>query len=111
MPRSSRSCTTSRFARRAGTDWSRWSARSGAGKTTITHLVARLYDVTTAPSGSAAWTSARSTLEALRDAIGVVTQDAHMFHDTIRANLPYARPERDRRRAAGGSCERRRSAT
>jgi ATP-binding cassette, subfamily B, bacterial len=33
------------------------------------------------------------TLESLHDAVGVVTQDAHMFHDTIRANLSYARPE------------------
>ena len=33
------------------------------------------------------------TLESLHDAVGVVTQDAHMFHDTIRANLAYARPE------------------
>ena len=46
-----------------------------------------------APCGSAASTSATLTLESLRDTIGVVTQDAHMFHDTIRANLLYARPD------------------
>ncbi|CAB4875386.1 unannotated protein [freshwater metagenome] len=65
---------------------------SGAGKTTITSLVPRLYDVT---SGSVriAGTDVRDvTLSSLRERIGVVTQDAHMFHDTIRANLLYAKP-------------------
>ena len=42
------------------------------------------------------------TLQSLEDAVGYVTQDAHMFHDTIRANLLYARPERRRRRDLGG---------
>ena len=63
---------------------------SGAGKTTITHLVSRLYDPTAGTSGSAAWTCAGAHPQSLRDAIGVVTQDAHLFHDTIRANLLYA---------------------
>ncbi|WP_310965023.1 ABC transporter ATP-binding protein [Nocardioides terrisoli] len=70
---------------------------SGAGKTTITHLVARLYDVT---SGSVrVGTSAEVshdvrdvTLQSLENVVGYVTQDAHMFHDTIRENLRYARP-------------------
>jgi ATP-binding cassette, subfamily B, bacterial len=66
---------------------------SGAGKTTISQLVTRMYDVT----GGAVLVGGRDvrdvTLESLRSAIGVVTQDAHMFHDTIRANLLYARPE------------------
>ncbi|WP_328999372.1 ABC transporter ATP-binding protein/permease [Kribbella sp. NBC_00709] len=65
---------------------------SGAGKTTITNLVARLYDV----SGGAVRVGGQDvrdvTLESLRDTIGYVTQDAHMFHDTIRANLLYAKP-------------------
>jgi ATP-binding cassette, subfamily B, bacterial len=65
---------------------------SGAGKTTITHLVARLYD----PDQGAVLiggTDIRAvTQESLHDAVGVVTQDAHLFHDTIRANLAYARP-------------------
>ncbi|MGH3285791.1 MAG: ABC transporter ATP-binding protein, partial [Streptosporangiaceae bacterium] len=65
---------------------------SGAGKTTITHLVARLYDPgagTVRLSGS----DIRDvTLSSLRETVGVVTQDAHLFHDTIRANLAYARP-------------------
>jgi ATP-binding cassette subfamily B protein len=65
---------------------------SGAGKTTITHLVARLYDV---DSGSVCVGGADVrdvTLQSLEDVVGYVTQDAHMFHDTIRANLLYARP-------------------
>jgi len=65
---------------------------SGAGKTTITHLVARLYD----PQEGAVLIGGHDlrdlTLDSLHDAVGVVTQDAHMFHDTIRANLSYARP-------------------
>jgi ATP-binding cassette subfamily B protein len=70
---------------------------SGAGKTTITHLVARLYDV----SGGAvrvgdatrSWDVRDVTLQSLEDVVGYVTQDAHMFHDTIRENLRYARPD------------------
>jgi ATP-binding cassette, subfamily B, bacterial len=66
---------------------------SGAGKTTITHLVSRLYDPV-AGSVRIAGTDIRDvTLESLRDVVGVVTQDAHLYHDTIRANLLYARPE------------------
>jgi len=65
---------------------------SGAGKTTITHLVSRLYD----PGEGAVLIGGHDlrdvTQESLHDAVGVVTQDAHMFHDTIRANLAYARP-------------------
>jgi ATP-binding cassette subfamily B protein len=66
---------------------------SGAGKTTITHLVSRLYD----PDDGAVRIGGQDlrdvTLDSLHDAVGVVSQDAHMFHDTIRANLSYARPE------------------
>jgi ATP-binding cassette subfamily B protein len=66
---------------------------SGAGKTTISHLAARLYDVT-AGSVSINGTDVRDvTLSSLQDAVGVVTQDSHLFHDSIRANLLYARPE------------------
>jgi ATP-binding cassette subfamily B protein len=66
---------------------------SGAGKTTISALASRLYDV----NGGAVRIGDQDlrgvTLESLHEAVGVVTQDAHMFHDTIRANLLYARPE------------------
>jgi ATP-binding cassette, subfamily B, bacterial len=66
---------------------------SGAGKTTITYLVPRLYD----PSSGAVRIGGHdihdATLNSLRETIGVVTQDAHLFHDTIRANLLYARPD------------------
>ncbi len=65
---------------------------SGAGKTTITHLVARLYDVTAGAVRVDGHDVRQVTLQSLEDAVGYVTQDAHMFHDTIRANLQYARP-------------------
>lgn len=66
---------------------------SGSGKTTITHLIPRLYDP---QSGSVRLNGVDvrdATLESLRGRIGVVTQDAHLFHDTLRANLQYARPD------------------
>jgi ATP-binding cassette, subfamily B, bacterial len=65
---------------------------SGAGKTTITQLVSRMYD----PNDGAVLIGGHDirdvTLDSLHDVVGVVTQDAHLFHDTIRANLLYARP-------------------
>lgn len=70
---------------------------SGAGKSTITHLVARLYDVNAGAvrigDADQLWDVRDLTLDSLEAAVGYVTQDAHMFHDTIRANLLYARPE------------------
>jgi ATP-binding cassette subfamily B protein len=68
---------------------------SGAGKTTITHLLARMYDVSSGAGAVAVGglDVREVTLESLHNAVGYVTQDAHMFHDTIRANLLYARPE------------------
>ncbi len=65
---------------------------SGAGKTTITHLVARLYDVTAGAVRVDGHDVRDVTLQSLENAVGYVTQDAHMFHDTIRANLQYAKP-------------------
>lgn len=65
---------------------------SGAGKTTITHLVARLYDVDEGAVRVGGHDVRDVTLESLEDVVGYVTQDAHMFHDTIRGNLAYARP-------------------
>ena len=66
---------------------------SGAGKTTITNLVARLYDVTGGSVQVGGHDVREVTLQSLHDTIGYVTQDAHMFHDTIRANLTYAKPD------------------
>jgi len=65
---------------------------SGAGKTTVTHLVARLYDADSGAVRVGGHDVRDVTLQSLEDAVGYVTQDAHMFHDTIRANLLYARP-------------------
>jgi ATP-binding cassette subfamily B protein len=65
---------------------------SGAGKTTITHLVARLYDPGKGTVRIGGADVRDITLASLSDTVGVVTQDAHLFHDTIRANLAYARP-------------------
>ena len=67
--------------------------RSGGGKTTMTHLIARLYDATSGTVSVAGSDVKKLTQESLRAAVGYVTQDAHMFHDTIRANLQYARPD------------------
>lgn len=66
---------------------------SGAGKTTITALIPRLYDATSGTVSVGGVDVRALQLESLRGAIGVVTQDAHMFHDTIGANLRYARPD------------------
>ncbi|MEU8109291.1 ABC transporter ATP-binding protein [Nonomuraea muscovyensis] len=66
---------------------------SGAGKTTITSLVSRLYDATEGAVRLNGLDVREATLASLRDTVGVVTQDAHLFHDTIEANLRYARPE------------------
>ncbi|RSM44454.1 ABC transporter ATP-binding protein [Amycolatopsis balhimycina DSM 5908] len=66
---------------------------SGAGKTTITHLVPRLYDATSGTVRIGGHDVRELTLDSLRRMVGVVTQDAHLFHDTIRANLLYARPD------------------
>ena len=65
---------------------------SGAGKTTITHLVPRLYDAVRGTVRVGGHDVRDLTMASLRDTIGVVPQDAHLFHDTIRANLLYARP-------------------
>jgi ATP-binding cassette subfamily B protein len=66
---------------------------SGAGKTTLAQLAARLYDVR---SGSIRFNGVDlrdAKLDSIRDTVGMVMQDAHLFHDTLRANLLYARPE------------------
>ncbi len=65
---------------------------SGAGKTTILNLVPRLYDVTGGAVRIDGHDVRDLTLASLSAAVGVVTQDPHLFHDTVRANLRYARP-------------------
>ncbi|HET9842128.1 MAG TPA: ABC transporter ATP-binding protein, partial [Nocardioides sp.] len=65
---------------------------SGAGKTTVTHLVARLYDASVGSVRVGGHDVRDVTLQSLEDVVGYVTQDAHMFHDTILENLFYARP-------------------
>ena len=65
---------------------------SGAGKTTLTSLVPRLYDVTEGAVLVDGQDVRSLTQDSLRAAIGVVTQDPHLFHDTVAANLRYARP-------------------
>jgi ATP-binding cassette subfamily B protein len=66
---------------------------SGAGKTTISHLIPRLYDVRAGAVRIDGIDLRDATLASVRSVVGVVTQDAHLFHDTIRSNLLYARPE------------------
>ncbi|MFC9129028.1 ABC transporter ATP-binding protein [Streptomyces sp. NPDC057099] len=65
---------------------------SGAGKTTLTQLVPRLYDPTEGTVRINGHDTRDLTLTTLRNTIGVVSQDAHLFHDTLRANLHYANP-------------------
>ncbi len=64
---------------------------SGGGKTTITNLLARLYDPTSGQIRLQGIDLRDATLDSLSQSVGVVTQDSHLFHDTIRANLLYAR--------------------
>jgi ATP-binding cassette subfamily B protein len=66
---------------------------SGAGKSTTSMLVSRVYDVTDGAVLVGGVDVRDATLESLRDTIGVVTQDSHLFHETIAENLRYARPE------------------
>ncbi|HEX6970180.1 MAG TPA: ABC transporter ATP-binding protein [Micromonosporaceae bacterium] len=66
---------------------------SGAGKSTVAMLLPRIYDVTAGEVRIGEVDVRDATLRSLRDAIGVVTQDAHLFHETIAENLRYARPD------------------
>lgn len=65
---------------------------SGAGKSTITQLVPRLYDVESGAVSVSGVDVRDLQMSSLRDNIGVVTQEAHLFHDTIRENLLFAKP-------------------
>jgi ATP-binding cassette, subfamily B, bacterial len=66
---------------------------SGAGKTTISQLLPRLYDVRSGAIRINGMDVRDTTMDSLRATIGVVTQDAHLFHETIRENLVYAKPD------------------
>jgi ATP-binding cassette subfamily B protein len=66
---------------------------SGAGKSTTAMLVPRVYDVTEGAVLVGGVDVREASLDSLRAAIGVVTQDAHLFHETIAENLRYARPD------------------
>jgi ATP-binding cassette subfamily B protein len=66
---------------------------SGAGKTTITYLVPRMYDVDEGAVRIDGRDVRSTTLASIADAIGIVTQETYLFHDTVRRNLLYGRPE------------------
>jgi ATP-binding cassette, subfamily B, bacterial len=66
---------------------------SGAGKTTITYLVPRLYDVQHGAVRIDGRDVRDLTLESIGEAIGIVTQETYLFHDTIRRNLLYGKPD------------------
>jgi ABC-type multidrug transport system fused ATPase/permease subunit len=66
---------------------------SGAGKSTIASLVPRLYDVDAGSVRLSGLDVRDLTFSSIRETVGVVTQDGHLFHDSIRANLRFARPD------------------
>ncbi|MGW4068911.1 ABC transporter ATP-binding protein [Nocardia grenadensis] len=68
---------------------------SGAGKSTIAQLVSRLYDVDSGAVRLGGTDIRELTTESIQETVGLVTQDGHLFHDTIRANLLLAAPEAD----------------
>jgi ABC-type multidrug transport system fused ATPase/permease subunit len=66
---------------------------SGAGKSTIAQLMTRLYDVDAGAVRLSGVDVRDLSAESIRDALGMVTQDGHLFHESVRANLLLARPE------------------
>jgi len=66
---------------------------SGAGKTTIAGLVSRLYDPVGGSVKVGGTDLRNATLKSIHDTVGVVSQDAHLFHESLRANLLYAKPD------------------
>ena len=73
---------------------------SGAGKTTLTYLIPRLYDPTRGEILLDGHDTRELTMESLAAQIGMVTQEPYLFHDSIRANLLYAAPDADDARIA-----------
>lgn len=69
---------------------------SGAGKTTVSYLIPRIYDVTEGRVTLDGHDVRRLSARSLSAAVGVVTQETYLFHDTIEANLRYARPDATR---------------
>ena len=65
---------------------------SGAGKTTLVQLVSRLYDVRSGAVRLNGVDVREATLQSVRHSVGMVMQESHLFHDTIRANLLFANP-------------------
>lgn len=78
---------------------------SGAGKTTITNLLPRLYDVCSGSIRINGVDVRDATLDSLNERIGVVTQDAHLFHDTVRANLLYAKRDATHEQITRALCD------
>ena len=66
---------------------------SGSGKTTMSYLIPRLYDVDSGAVRVSGVDVRDATLDSLRAVVSMVTQDPHLFHDSLRANLLYARPD------------------
>ena len=66
---------------------------SGAGKTTITYLMPRMYDPTEGTISMDGYDLGDVTLKSLSHQIGMVTQETYLFHDTLRTNLLYAKPD------------------
>ena len=66
---------------------------SGAGKSTITSLVTRFYDPTSGAVRIGDQDLREATLASVSETVGMVTQEAHLFHDTLRNNLAYAKPD------------------
>jgi ATP-binding cassette subfamily B protein len=66
---------------------------TGAGKTTLAYLIRRLYDVDSGSISINGLDVRDTTFESLRDRVGMVSQDVHLFHGSIRDNLLYAKPD------------------
>src|SRR6185437_2730183 len=66
---------------------------SGSGKTTTTYLIPRLYDVDSGAVEIDGHDIRRIRLQSVGELVGVVTQETYLFHDTVRTNLLYARPD------------------